>query len=268
MSIGSKHGCGGSAAWMATLASALLTSLLASGCESTDGLPSATARATFFPTTVAGNLEITQGGVPGSASRIDVADDLDLADDAYGNFALELDDGRLRLGLQYLPFGFQGDTTLDRDLIFHGRTFPAGNRVESDLGLKTWSARVDGALIQESEFEVRLGVGAYWWDFDLELSDLDAAVTDSREFSRLLPAVTATSWAALGRGFAVRFDGAFATLDEGRRLVDAAASVDYEFIDRVHASLGWRWLRYWLNEDTNTGLLDLYGPTIGLTLEL
>ena len=250
------------------LAGAIAVAALSGGCSTTDGLPSATARATFFPTQVDGNLTVTQGGLPGSGSRMSVDDDLDLQEDSYGNFALELDDGPLRLGLQYLPFSYDGSSTLARDVVFHGHTYPAGNDIESDLGLTTWAARVDGALIQEDDFEVRLGVGAYWWQFDLELRDRDAAFDDSRKFSRLLPAVTASSFTGFGDGFGIRLDGAFATLDEGRRLVDASTSVDWEFIDRVHASLGWRWMRYWLNEDTNRGLLDLYGPTIGLVIEL
>ncbi len=253
-------------AW--ALALAVAAAVGASGCSLTDGVPTATARATFFPTQIDGNVEITQGGLPGSGSRMNLADDLDLQENSFGNFALELDDGPLRLGLQYLPFSYDGGETLARDVVFHGRTYPAGNDVESDLGLTTWAARVDGALIQENDFEVRLGVGAYWWQFDLELRDLDAAFADSRKFSRLLPAITGSSWTGFGDGFGVRVDGAFASLDEGRRLVDVSAAVDWEFIDRVHASLGWRWLRYWLNEDTNRGLLDLKGPTIGVVIEL
>lgn len=244
------------------------TLLALCACQGTDGLPQGRLGAAFFPAQIDGHATVTQGGTPGSGSRIDLADDLDLENDFLGTANLELDDGRLRLGLGYLPFAFEGRDTLTRDLVFHGTTFNAGDDVASTLDFETWNARVDGALIQDSEFELRVGGGAYWWDFQLELEDKTAAVTDARKFERLLPAVTTTAWLALGAGFATRFDGAFATLDEGRRLVDATAQVEYLFDERLRAVVGWRWLRYWLNEDTNTGMIDISGPLLGLTLRL
>lgn len=237
-------------------------------CTNTDGLPEGTLGVTFFPASIDGNLAITQGGTSGSGTRMSVDDDLDLDNDFIGVASLELDDGPLRLGLHYLPFAFAGQQVLGSPVVFHGTTFPAGDEIDSTLDLTTWAARVDTALIEDGSFELRVGGGAYWWELDLELRDLDTGATDSRKFSRLLPAITTTTSTEIGAGFGVRFDGAFAALDEGRRLVDAAAQVEYGFDERMRASVGWRWLRYWLNEDTNTGLLDLSGPTLAFTLRL
>lgn len=241
----------------------------AGGCAGATGKPDGTAIAAFFPATIDGDVTITQGGVPGSGSSIDVVDDLDLENDFPGAFGLRLDDGPLRLGLEWLPFRFSGEETLSEDVVFRGATFPAGDEVESELTFVTWAALLDSAVIQGDVFELRVGGGAYWWRFDLELDDKTSGLTESRGFSRLLPAATASTRVALGAGFSVRANGAFATLDEGRRLFDTAAIVEYQFPEkRIHATLGYRWMRYWLNEDTNTGMLDLRGPSLGLTVEL
>ena len=249
--------------------SAVVLAAAASGCAGATGKPDATAIAAYFPATVDGKVTITQGGVPGSGSSIDVADDLDLGNELPVAFGLRLDDGPLRLGLEWLPFKFGGEETLTEDVVFRGATFPAGDEVESEFELVTWAAMLEGAVIEGEAFELRVGGGAYWWRFDLELVDDAAGLSESRGFSRLLPAATASTRVALGAGFSVRAKGAFATIDEGRRLVDTAAIVEYQFPEkRIHATLGYRWMRYWLNEDTNTGMLDLRGPSLGLTVEL
>ncbi len=252
----------------AIVTAAALPALLA-GCGTADGTPDqSTIGARWFPAIVDGSVEITQGGVPGTASRVALDDDLDLEHEFRGIAEVELVDGPLRLRLGHLPLRFEGSTLLDQAIVFHGRTFAAGTDLESEFELTTWHASVDTALIEQDGVEVRLGGGFWTWEFDLELHDRTLGVTDSREFSRLLPAVTASSWADLGGGFGVRLEGAFAALDEGRRLVDVAGEFDYAFDDRFRAVAGWRWLRYWLNEDTNKGLIDVMGPTVGITLQL
>lgn len=240
--------------------------LLLAGCAGTTGVPDAHVGAAFFPAAIDGNVTITQGGLPGSGSRIDVQDDLALDGDSLGQLSLRLDDGPLRFRLDWLPFDFSGETRLDRDVVFHGRTFPSGARVESDLSLETWAGGIDAPLVAGDDFELRAGGGVYWWTLDMKVKETGGA-SESRQFSRLLPAATLSSHGALGGGFGLGFDGAFATIDKGRRLLDVAADVDWE-LDRFRAAFGWRWLRYWLNEDTNTGQLDLHGPTLELTLRL
>jgi len=248
---------------------AVLAAAAASGCAGATGKPDGTAIAAFFPATIDGHVTITQGGTAGSGSSIDVADDLGLENKLPAALGLRLDDGPLRLGLEWLPFRFRGDETLSEDVLFRGATFAAGDEVESALTFVTWSALLEGAVIENDSFELRAGGGAYWWKFDLELDDQTTGVSESRAFSRLLPAATASTRVALGAGFAVRARGAFATLDEGRRIVDGGANVEYQFPEkRIHATLGYRWIRYWLNEDTNTGMLDLRGPSLGITVEL
>ncbi|MBM4013934.1 MAG: hypothetical protein FJ293_03090 [Planctomycetes bacterium] len=254
---------------MGALATVAGSAALLAGCGTADGIPDrSTIGARWFPAIVDGSVEITQGGLPGTASRVSLDDDLDLENDFFGSYEIELVDGPLRLRLGHLPLRFEGSALLDQEIVFHGQTFAAGTDLDSEFELTTWHASVDGALIEADGVEVRVGGGFWTWEFDLELRDRTLGVNDSREFSRLLPAVTASSWAELGGGFAVRLDGAFASLDEGRRLVDFAGEFEYAFDDRVRAVAGWRWLRYWLNEDTNKGLFDVMGPTFGFTLRL
>lgn len=250
----------------AGLASALAGAAAAGGCAATGEAPRAGVRAALFPHRIEGNVEITQGGVPGSASRIDVDDDLGLERAVPLELGVELEYGAWRVQANRLPLGWQGSEVLRRDVLFHGRTFAAGDRIESELDLETWWGRVDAALIRDERFELRAGAGVWWWQFDLELRDLDTGVVDARAFSRLLPAATLAAQLELADGWVLRGDGAYAAIDAGRRLVDASVLLDWRVAERLHAAAGWRRLRLWLDEDTNDGLLDLSGPLLTLTL--
>ena len=247
-----------------------LASLLAPACSfdqgfASDGEIDFSVRGAWFPTDLSGDVKITAGGVQGTGSRIEMNDDLDIDGEDHGLPAFDLYAGGLRAGVEWLPFSFEGRTTLDQSLVFHGTGFPAGNRVASELDLETWKFRVDGALIDDPGFELRAGVVAYWWNFELDLADIDAGVRDSREFSRLLPGVTLSGSFSIVRKCSVGFDAAFATIDEGRQLWDLAALARYDGGGGTWFDAGYRFLRYELNEDTNVGTLDLQGPFLGFT---
>jgi hypothetical protein len=255
--------------WIEATAAAFAAVLPAIGCATADGVPDrSTIGLRAFPAIAEGAVEITQGGVAGSATRVSLDDDLDLERDFLGSAEVQLVDGPLRLRLGHLPLRFEGSAILDQAIVFHGRNFAAGTDLDSEFELATWHASVDTTLIGQDDVELRVGGGFVTWEFDLELRDRTLGVTDSREFSRLLPAVTASMWAALGGRFATRLEGSFAALDEGRRQIDVSGEFEYAFDERFRAVAGWRWLRYWLNEDTNKGLIDVMGPTVGFTLRL
>lgn len=69
-------------------------------------------RARYWRPSLSGAIEITAGGWPGSASRIDVADDLKLGSADTSKGGLELLLGNHRPGVLYEPTSFHGDTTL------------------------------------------------------------------------------------------------------------------------------------------------------------
>lgn len=231
---------------------------------STGSAPSLALHGAWMPAQVEGDVTVTLGGVAGTGSRIDVDRDLDLDRESQHALGLDLDLADARLVFEWLPLAFDGRTRLPTTEVFHGTTFPAGNRVETELELETVRIRLDTAVFSDGADELRVGLGAYWWDFEMELRDFDALVSDRRSFSRLLPAASlAGTWAASGE-LDLGFDASFATLGKGRRLFDLGSGLAWHLGESLTATAGYRYLRYELDEDTNDGTLEVHGPLLGL----
>jgi hypothetical protein len=242
---------------------ALLPLALCCGCVA-DPEPHPRFRMTYFPAAVEGDVRITQGGTPGSGTRLELVDDLDMNGEEQFELAAGVEIGAGRLDLAWLPLHFDGEERLDQDEVFRGTLFPAGDRVESDLSLETWRLRLDAALLASGEGELRFGAGAYWWQLELKMHDLDTGVLEEREFSRLLPALTVAGSLKARRALSADFEAAVAAIDEGRYLVDLAGLLKTSFWRGFSGSVGWRWIRYALAEDTNDGTIDVFGPTFSL----
>ncbi len=245
----------------------ILALLLLAACVTDEPL-GVSIRARDFSAAAAGDVTITRGGTPGSGTRLELIDDLDLEGRDQGELAADVAFGGVRLGAAWLPLVFDGKERLDQTELFHGTTYPAGNRVESDLQLTTWKLRLDARVHEDHDSELRLGVGAYWWTLDMRLNDLDAQISDERRFSRLLPAISASGSWRFAPGWSADVDAAFASIDQGRRLWDLDASARYRIDRWVTLALGLRFLRYELNEDTNDGTIDVLGPTLGFEFRL
>ena len=114
-------------------------------------------------------MTITAGGQPGSGSRVDFSDDLDLgtANAFEGGVNLRL--GPHELGVRYDPSSFHGDATLDRTIVFHGATYPAGDRVSSDVSIDFIIPEYDYRFWSLNGTDLRGGIRGYIWTFDSEL---------------------------------------------------------------------------------------------------
>ena len=144
----------------------------------------------YWRPSLSGDMTITAGGQPGSGSRVDLSDDLDLGTTNAFEGGVNVLLGRHELGVRYDPSSFHGDTTLDRAIVFHGATYPAGERVSSDVSIdfvipeysyRFWS--LDGA-------DLHAGIRGYVWTFDSELrgSGPGGVLDESRSFTHALPA--------------------------------------------------------------------------------
>jgi len=225
--------------------------------------PRTEVRTALFSPVIYGDLKITQGGQPGSGTRMELVNDLDLEPGDQGNLAADVDFGPVRIGLEWLPLWFEGREELDEGLVFRGTTFPEDTRLETELELQTFRLRIDTPIVERDGAVLRGGLGLYYWDLDIELEDVDSDFEDDRQFSRMLPAVMFSGEMPAARGFSVAFDAAFAAIDQGRILWDFEARGRWTFQHWMSAFAGFRFLRYQLNEDTNDGTIDVFGPVFG-----
>ena len=220
----------------------------------------------YWRPSLSGNMTITAGGQPGSGSRVDFSDDLDLGTvNAFeGGISVLL--GRHELGARYDPSSFHGDATLDRTIVFHGTTYPTGERASSDVSLdfaipeysyRLWS--LDGADLQA-------GIRGYIWTFDAELrgSGSGGGLDENRSFTHALPAgffTLANSWGSWG----ISGTAAGGLIASDRYVADFEAGIGYSlFQNHVELDLGYRWLRTEFHETTNLGALTESGLLVSV----
>ena len=225
--------------------------------------PRTEIRTALYSAAIYGDLKITQGGQPGSGTRMELVEDLDLEPGDLGNLAADVDFGPVRIGLEWLPLRFEGREELDEGVVFRGTTFPEDTRLETELELETFRLRLDTPIFERDGAILRGGLGLYYWDLDIELEDHDTGFEDDRQFSRLLPSVMFSGEMPVARDFSVAFDAAFAAIDQGRILWDFETRGRMRVARWVSMFAGFRFLRYQLNEDTNDGTIDVFGPILG-----
>ncbi len=223
----------------------------------------------YWHPAITGEILITLGGEPGSGSRVDTQDDLDL--DAADAFEVGLSVGyrRHRAFLSYEWIPFSGSSILDRPIVYHGVTYPKGEHVESDVELTFWKLGYDYAFVGDpqakSGLTMRGGLAAWLWDYDGRLQGTDSGIDESRTFSHVLPVATIAAEGAFGV-FHVAGRASGGLLASDRYVVDLEASVGVTLWKTLSLDVGYRWMNFAFHETTNEADLTLYGPFAGISL--
>jgi hypothetical protein len=215
-----------------------------------------------------GHVAVDAGANPGTSTNAALEHRLALDGERELTFDATLDLGEHRLSAEYLPLSFSGSGRTGRAFTFHGEPFPAGDDVSSDLELETWVVKWDYALSKERRTKdaFRVGLGAWWWDFDLDVEGSPSGIRESRQFSRVYPGAHASITMELGEGTTLDLSGAMAANSYHRRLYDWSAEIAYHVSDYVFIGAGYRWLIWDFNETTNDGDFDFKGPFAAMTL--
>jgi len=91
----------------------------------------------FWNPDLEATISSEQLGIIGT--EIDVKSDLGYTDEAIRQFRLVLRPGRKhKFRVEYIPIKFEGDTILNRDIIFNGIEFTGGLPVQSQFEWDTW----------------------------------------------------------------------------------------------------------------------------------
>ena len=215
-----------------------------------------------------GDVFITAGSKPGTATNADVSSSLGLDTERTwtGRVALDLD--TQRFSLEALPLHLHGTTNADKNFTFHGAGYGGGDSITTDLNLDTWIAKweVGTSTSAKTADAIRGGIGLYWWHFDSQVVDGTNGSDESRKFSHLYPSVNGSATLDAGHGLRIEFATAFAATGRKRQIRDLSAALGYQLSDAVDLSLGYRYLRFDFDESTNDGDFDLRGPFTALQI--
>jgi hypothetical protein len=221
----------------------------------------------YFRPSLYGSMLITKGGKPGSGDRINVREDLNIDADNAPQAGLDLSLRDHRLSFAYLPMRFEGTDTLSEPFVFHGTTYPAGQRVESELDFTYYTFRYDYRLLHGEVGDLRIGLQAYYWIFDSRIQGTGPGGTldEHRGFSSWYPAGSIAGELRAGI-FHADASFAFGALSAERAIVDTEGSVGVLLWNRLSLDLGYRWMHFDINETTNDGDLTAHGPFAQLSL--
>jgi hypothetical protein len=211
-----------------------------------------------------GSMFITRGGEPGSGQTLNLCDDLDLE---RGNSWLAEVDVRLdrhRARFAYEDISSSGTNVLDRSRVYHGVTYPAGERVESDLSLRLFEAGYEYQLVGGDRTNVWAGLQGWVWTFDSSLKGTTSGLDESRGFTHLLPVATLSVLERFG-AFALSGSVRGGLLDTDRWALDLEAGLAWRPCRAVVLTLGWRRLEFAFHETTNVADLVFSGPFLGLS---
>lgn len=214
-----------------------------------------------------GHVDVEAGSQPATSTHAGLSSGLELDGDDQLLWSAALDLGEHRFSAEYLPLAFSGSGATN-GFTFHGAAFPAGDNVSTDFNLETWVLKWDYALSKQKKTAdaFRVGLGAWWWNFDLDTRGTPSGNAESREFSRIYPGVHALLTMELGESATLDLAGALAANSYHRRLYDWSAELHYPVSDYVFLGLGYRWLIWDFNETTNDGDFDFTGPLGSLTI--
>jgi hypothetical protein len=218
----------------------------------------------LFPS---GDMRITLGGEPLTGTTVDLRDDLALDPTVAPRVTAAVEWGRHRVHGLWERFAFCGETTLDRDVVYHGRTFSAGERVDSEVslehGLLGWETR----LLGRPRGALWAGVGAWVWRFDSRVESETTGIVEERGFSHAFPVATASG--SFDAGFASvvgRATGGLLASD--RFVVDADLGLERRFLrDRLAVRLAYAFHLLEFHETTNEATIVAHGPSLAVSFD-
>ena len=212
---------------------------------------------------------ITIGGEPGTATTIDFEDDLDLDAGDLPLVGFDVGYGRHRLRFAYEPLSFSGRTTLDRDVIWHGATYPAGERVDSEMSVTLYRAGWDYRLLgREGASALRAGVQAEAWTFEGRLEGKTSGLDERRQFTHFFPLLTVTGETRSGPWrFAASAAGGGLATDRWHLDLEATVGLRSNGRPTLGLDVGWRWTRFQFHETTNEADMTFQGPFVAATLD-
>jgi outer membrane protein len=100
-----------------------------------------------------GTFAVSGGGLAGSP--IDLENDLGYDDSQNLTAEVALQLGDLRLAAGYLPINFSGEGTLNRTVIFNGRTYSATARAASDVDINLYDVGLSYYILNFDDLPVR-----------------------------------------------------------------------------------------------------------------
>jgi hypothetical protein len=179
--------------------------------------------------------------IPGDGGTLfSLSRELDAANRAYGRLRLSWTfHPRHTLSVLYAPLRFPSVGTLDRDIVFAGEIFPAGEALRGTYVFNSYRLSWRYALVRKPRFEAGLGLTVKVRDAVIRLEDgtRRAEKTDLG----VVPLINFRVFWRLGRNWGLLFDGDALAAPQGRA-EDVSLSLWTDLSKALRLRVGYRLL--------------------------
>jgi hypothetical protein len=216
-------------------------------------------QASLFYPGVNTNVRVTAGPDAGVATGIDLERDLKYSDRKAlpaGVLGVRVGRGWHLIGEAY-ALNRSNSTTLDRDIVFDGVTYPASARVESSFSSSIYRFSVNHDIFSGPDYAVGAALGAHVTSFEVSLAGegsvgMTGAALQARRRTVLAPLPTLglhARYRPIPRlQLAARADYLSLKIDDyGGRLLNAQVSADYALTRNLALGVMFRHVNYRLD---------------------
>jgi hypothetical protein len=222
----------------------------------------------YWFTDLEGSAQVKNDSVPGT--RVDFKSDLGLEDENLPEVRLLFWTGpNSRIRLAYLGGSFEGDETLTRSFQFHGTTFTASSRVETDVdvhyGRLGWAYMFP---VVPGIFKIGplLEAKGVFIDASVKTVGGGSTVRESVELPIAFPTVGLMVNLIPHRMLEIFAEASGIPLGDLGYVVDAEAGLRFVPFRLLTLSAGYRIFDVRVGESDDFGKMKLWGPFIGASL--
>lgn len=247
------------------LLSVLLLLSLSSTAHALPGFGAGVRGSYWFPD-LSATAQTVFGGV--SETKIDLKDDLGVNDENFPSGEAFLRFGRLHFRVGYTRISYDGSSTLTRNIVFNGQTYPVNDNVTSSFDLDMLDAEVQVDILRPDFVSANfyLGLIGKVKYLDLDLKITSTTLTEEQEFRVPAPMVGL----AAGAGFLndlLRVDARVTGMAySGNHLYEADAFVSLVPFPFCRIQGGYRYIDLKADEDDLLADVELSGPYVGAQL--
>ena len=246
-----------------TAAGALKRMLVLLAAATVSGCVGGGINVSYWMPDLSAEMLVAGGGLPGD--RVDLQDGLGVEDDGsvpVERVWLQVGTGRYEFGRWDLSVS--GTATVGAGFDFDGRTYLAGDAVDTSLDVEVW--RFAYLFCPKlGKLKAGAGLGLQWWDVEAALENSTQGFTGDYDEQYPIPVLTARFEGPFNRfvsGFAEADWMDLGLDDVTSRLLDFRAGFRFSAVELVAATVAYRSMRADVEVDDDTTDFDFDGVTI------
>lgn len=216
---------------------------------------------------LSGDIFVTAGGEPGTATRIDFNDDLDLGNAfSFKPFIeIEIADKHL-FNFSFVPLRFKGENVLPDTEIFRATTFPGNSLVKSQLDIDLYELKYSYKIIKNSRIGWSLNIAGHLYNMGTKLTVTSAdgsKISADRTLTPFFPTIGTGIEYSLSSKWSLDLAVEGIILSNDQSYFGVEGELEYSVNDNISLNTGVLFTNVHFARSTNNGKIVTTMPFIG-----